>query len=46
MYSHLDVCNFTCNSGYKLDGSDSRMCLNDESWNGIDSVCVKGKYRV
>jgi len=38
-----DVCNFTCNTGYELSGSNSRVCQSDESWSGNDTVCTRGK---
>ena len=35
-----DTCSFTCNSGYKLTGSDTRTCQSDGSWNGSDVSCI------
>ena len=35
-----DTCNFTCNTGYKLTGSDTRSCQSDGSWSGSSSSCV------
>ena len=37
-----DTCNFTCNTGYELTGSNSRTCQSDGSWSGSDVVCRKG----
>ena len=37
--SYEDTCNFTCNTGYELTGSDTRNCQSDGSWNGTTS-CV------
>ena len=37
-----DTCSFTCNTGYELNGSDTRTCQNDGSWNGSDAVCTQG----
>ena len=37
-----DMCNFTCNSGYELTGSRTRMCENG-SWTGDITTCVRGK---
>ena len=43
IYFYQDMCNFACNSGYTLNGSDTRMCLSNGSWSGIDVVCMKSK---
>ena len=40
--SYEDTCSITCDTGYTLTGSDSRMCLSDGSWSGIDGVCDRG----
>ena len=37
-----DTCNFTCDTGYKLTGSDTRTCQSDGSWSGINGVCRRG----
>ena len=44
--SYEDTCNFTCNTGYELAGSDTRTCQSDGSWSGNDVVCRRGKYYV
>ncbi|XP_065900392.1 uncharacterized protein [Dysidea avara] len=36
-----DACNFTCNTGYELTGSDSRTCQSDGSWSGDEIMCSK-----
>ena len=41
--SYEDTCNVTCDSGYTLTGSDTRMCLSDGSWSGTDGTCKRGK---
>ena len=41
--SYEDTCSFTCNTGYKLTGNDTRICQSDRNWSGTDSVCDKGK---
>ena len=38
-----DTCNFTCNTGYELTGSDTRTCQSDGSWSGSEDVCRRGK---
>ena len=40
--SYEDICSFTCNTGYKLTGSDTRTCQNDGNWNGTNSTCERG----
>ena len=42
--SYEDTCNFTCDTGYELTGSDTRTCQSDGSWSGSDTVCSRGKY--
>ena len=42
--SYEDTCNFTCNTGYELTGSDTRTCQSDGSWSGSDDVCRRGQY--
>ena len=34
-----DTCNFTCDTGYELTGSDTRTCQSNRSWSGGDVVC-------
>ena len=36
------VVTFRCNSGYDIEGSDSRTCQADGSWNGNNTLC-RGK---
>ena len=36
-------CSFTCNTGYELTGSDTRICQSDGGWSGSDAVCRIGK---
>ena len=40
--SYEDTCSFTCNTGYELTGSDTRICQSDGSWSGSDDVCRRG----
>ena len=42
--SYEDTCSFTCNTGYELTGSDTRICQSDGSWSGSDDVCRRGKF--
>ncbi|XP_065899237.1 uncharacterized protein [Dysidea avara] len=39
--SYEDTCSFTCNTGYKLSGSDSRTCQSDGSWSGNETMCSR-----
>ena len=41
--SYEDTCNFTCNTGYELTGSESRTCQSDGSWSGSTAMCNKGE---
>ena len=36
--SYEDTCSFTCNTGYKLTGSDTRTCQSNGSWSGSDDI--------
>ena len=38
-----DTCSFTCNTGYELTDSDTRICQSNGSWSGNDDVCRRGK---
>ena len=42
-FSYEDTCNFTCNTGYELTGSESRTCQSDGSWSGSTAMCDRGK---
>ena len=37
-----DTCSFTCDTGYKLTGSDTRTCQSDGSWDGSEIICKRG----
>ena len=41
-----DTCNFTCNTGYELTGSDTRTCQSDGIWSGFNVLCERSKYIV
>ena len=43
VYTYEDTCVMTCNSGYVLTGSNTKMCLSNGSWSGMDTVCERGK---
>ena len=36
------TCSFTCNTGYKLTGSDTRTCQSNGSWSGTNAMCRRG----
>ena len=42
--SFEDTCNFTCDTGYELTGSNTRTCQSDGNWSGSDDVCGRGMY--
>ena len=35
-----DTCSFTCNIGYELTGSATRICKSDGSWSGSPVSCI------
>ena len=35
---------FTCNTGYSLFGSDSRICQSSEDWSGEMTSCIGNKF--
>ena len=35
-----DTGTFSCNAGYKLQGSSSITCLVNQSWSGGDPICM------
>ncbi|XP_064397067.1 CUB and sushi domain-containing protein 1-like isoform X5 [Halichondria panicea] len=36
----FSLATFSCNEGYELQGSDTRACLNNGLWTGVDSSCT------
>ena len=40
--SYEDTCNFTCNTGYELTGSDTRTCQSDGNWSSNETMCRRG----
>ena len=40
--SFEDTCSFTCNTGYELIGSETRMCQSNGSWSGNETLCNRG----
>jgi len=43
IHSYEDTCSFTCNTGYELTGSDTRICQSDGNWSGNMTMCERGK---
>ena len=41
-YFYEDACNFTCNIGYELTGSNTSTCQSDRSWSGNEAKCERG----
>ena len=35
-----DICTFSCNAGFELQGSNNGTCLPNQSWSGGDPICV------
>ena len=44
--SYEDTCSFTCNTGYELTDSGTRICQSDGSWSGSNSMCRMGKLHI
>ena len=42
VYSYQDTCSVTCDTGYTLTGSDTRTCISNGSWSGMNSICNRG----
>jgi len=40
--SYKDTCSYTCKTGYKLTGHDTRTCMSDGRWSGTKPTCSKG----
>ena len=38
-----DTCNFTCDTGYVLTGSDTRTCLSNSRWSGNEAICRRSE---
>ena len=38
---YKDSCNFSCDTGYELTGSDTRTCQGNGSWNGTAITCSR-----
>ncbi|XP_065899232.1 uncharacterized protein [Dysidea avara] len=38
---YKDTCSFTCNTGYQLTGSDTRICQSNGSWSGNEAICSR-----
>ncbi|XP_065899293.1 uncharacterized protein [Dysidea avara] len=36
-----DNCDFTCDNGFELSGSDTRICQSDGSWSGSNVTCIR-----
>ena len=41
-----DTCSFTCNTGYELTGSDTRICQSDGSWSGSEMMCSRSQLNI
>ena len=46
VYSYEDTCSFTCNTGYQLNGSDTRNCQSSGTWSGSDAMCSRGEQYI
>ena len=43
VHSYEDICNFTCNTGYELTGSNTRTCQSDGTWSDSDATCSESE---
>ena len=43
VHSYKDTCSITCDIGYTVTGSETRMCLSNGTWSGMDGRCDTGK---
>ena len=39
--NYNSVCQFECDEGYDLNGSESRTCLDDPKWSGSEAICTR-----
>jgi len=37
-----DTCTFTCDDGFQIEGTQSRTCQDDGTWNGEDDTVCTG----
>ena len=44
VHSYEDTCNFICDTGYELTGSNTRTCQSNGSWSGNNNSCIRGKF--
>ncbi|XP_065896334.1 E-selectin-like [Dysidea avara] len=44
--SYEDTCSFTCNTGYELTGSETRICQSDGSWSGSETLCRRNNLAI
>ena len=42
-FSYEDTCNFTCETGYELIGSESRTCQINGNWSGSIAMCTRSE---
>ena len=41
-----DTCTFTCDDGFQLEGTMSRTCQDDGTWDGEDDTVCLGKCQI
>ena len=39
--NHRKTCTVTCKIGYRLMGSNMRICGDDGSWRGTNATCIR-----
>ena len=41
-----DTANYSCDTGYSLEGSAWRVCQSNGSWNGTDPTCTSELFLI
>ena len=36
-----EICTYSCNQGFYLEGNEQRTCQSNEEWTGVEPQCLK-----